>query len=118
MRGWNWQSIKPQFAVPEAVMTGEVESGSPEQITIMVLTTAVQFACGFGLIALVVFGLWRTFTETLTIPELIGFPLCFGLTLATGYKAMMLVCRPTRAGMVGVGLMSVASIAVAICLVL
>lgn len=99
-------------------MTGEIESGSPEQITIMVVTTAVEFACGFGLIALVVFGLWQVFAGTLTMRDVIGLPLCFGLTLATGYKAMMLVCRPTRNGMVGVALMSIASAAVAAALIL
>lgn len=99
-------------------MTGEAESATPQEIAIMVVTTAIQFACGFGLVALIAFGIWEVAQGTLTVPQLIGFPLCFGLTLATGMKAMMLVCRPTLSGMVGLLLMSASSIAVAVAIVI
>jgi hypothetical protein len=76
-----------------------VDPSTPEQVTIMVITTAVEFACGFGLLALVIFGAIEVFTDTLTARGLVALPLSFMLTLLTGYQAMHLVVRPTRWGM-------------------
>ncbi|MFT3968006.1 MAG: hypothetical protein QM690_19220 [Sphingobium sp.] len=93
-------------------MTGGVESGSPEEVTIMIVTTAIQFACGFGLIALAVFTGYELFHGHLTMREFAGLPLGFALTALTGAKAMMLVCRPTRAGMVRVAALGLLTLAV------
>ncbi|HEX7854930.1 MAG TPA: hypothetical protein VF503_14675 [Sphingobium sp.] len=98
-------------------MTGEIESGNPEQVTIMVITTAIQFACGFGLLALLILGALETFEGRLSMEELVGFPLCLGLTILTGYRAMMLVCRPTRNGLVGLLLMSMTTLVAVIALI-
>lgn len=99
-------------------MTGEAESGSPEQVTIMIITTAIEFACGFGLIALLIFGVREIVSGELTMRQFIGLPVSFGFVLATGYRAMMLVCRPTRSGMVGVMALSALSLAIILAMVL
>lgn len=99
-------------------MTGEVESGNPEQVAIMVVTTAIEFACGFGLIALLIFGAYELFDGQISMREFVGLPISFGLTALTGAKAMMLVCRPTRGGMVQVAALSLVTLAVVLAMTL
>ncbi|HEX7819632.1 MAG TPA: hypothetical protein VF463_03330 [Sphingobium sp.] len=77
-----------------------VDPSTREQVTIMVVTTAVQFACGFGVIALVLAGLFDMIQGTLSARQIMAFGLCLFLTLLTGYRAMHLVVRPTWRGMV------------------
>ncbi len=76
-----------------------VDPSSSEQVTIMVITTGVQFACSFGMIALVVIGLWDVFEGHISARQTVAFAVCGVLTLWTGYRAMHLVVRPTWWGM-------------------
>lgn len=92
---------------------GSVDQGEisvAEQVTIMIVTTAIEFACGFGLIALFVIGWYDIIDGSLSERQLLALPLSFGLTLITGYKAMMLIVRPTRPGMVTVAALAIASL--------
>jgi len=80
------------------------------QVTIMVITTIIEFACGFGLIALFIAGWIDILDGEISIRQMLALPLSFALTFITGYKAMMLVCRPTHRGMALVAVLAVASI--------
>lgn len=77
-----------------------VDPSSREQVTIMVITTAVQFACSFGMIALAIVGLWDILDGTISARQIVAFAVCGALTLWTGYRAMHLVVRPTVRHMV------------------
>ncbi|CAN5262121.1 hypothetical protein BH10PSE13_BH10PSE13_13740 [soil metagenome] len=80
------------------------------QVTIMIVTTIIEFACGFGLIALAIASWIDIIDGEISIRQMLALPLSFALTFITGYKAMMLVCRPTHQGMALVAVLAVASI--------
>jgi uncharacterized membrane protein len=82
-----------------------------EQVTIMVVTTAIEFACGFGIIALFIFGWIDILDGSISLGMLVALPLSLVLTLLTGYKAMLLICRPERAGFLTVFVLAVAAAA-------
>lgn len=100
------------------MMTGQdasIQAGSDtsirEQVTIMVVTTAIEFACGFWLIALAVLSSIDLLDGSIDLAHLVAFPLSFGLTLLTGYKAMLLICRPERRGFLLVLALALATVA-------
>lgn len=88
-----------------------VDPSSREQVTIMVITTAVEFACGFGLIALVIVGLYDLMDGSISPRQIVALGLSFWLTLWTGYRAMHLVVRPTPRGLAVVLVSGLAALA-------
>ncbi len=81
-----------------------------DQVTIMVITTAVEFAAGFGLLALLIFGLWDIVDGSISARKLLAFLLSGMLTLWTGYRAMHLVVRPEWRGLAIVLLSGIAAL--------
>lgn len=74
-----------------------------EQVTIMVVTTAIEFACGFALIGLAILAIIDMADGSISMRQLLAIPLGLGLAAITGCQAMMLICRPERRGMIRVG---------------
>ncbi|WP_234150986.1 hypothetical protein [Sphingobium sufflavum] len=92
-------------------MTDEAEPRIRDQVTIMVITTAVEFACGFGLIALVLIGCYDILDGSISARQSVALPLSFVLTLWTGYRAMKLVVVPTWPGLAIVAVSALAALA-------
>ncbi|MET0241595.1 MAG: hypothetical protein ABW184_17010 [Sphingobium sp.] len=81
-------------------MTQQPTISTREQVTIMVVTTTIEFACGFGAIALLVLGWYDVIDGSISARQVIALPVSFLFALWTGYHAMQLVVRPTRRGMI------------------
>jgi hypothetical protein len=86
-----------------------MEPDTRAQVTIMVIATVMEFACGFGALSLLIFGWFEIIEERISAGQIIALPLSFCLILLTGYLAMNAIVRPTRRRMVYAALSGIAA---------